>query len=462
MNSPARAKPELLEALERLAPHDHLCLVYETQQEQFAAVIPYIRIGLERGEKCVYIADDNSVAAVLEAMRAEGIDVDSALQSGALSVSTKQETYLKQGHFDPDSMIRSLKEATDSAIAAGFAALRVTGEMTWAMGRDPGAERLMEYESKLNYFYPANKCLGICQYNRRRFSPEIILGVVRIHPIVVYGEAVCRNFSYVPPAELLKPDQTAREIERFLTYIQDRQRVEDALRKAHASVLTAQEAERRWVSRELHDDLNQKLAMLAVDVEALEQQLPLPPELIRDRLEAIRSRVVEVSNQLSRIAHQLHPSILEHLGLTVALKSYCAEFSKREGIKVEVRHRSLPDRLPQDVALCLYRVTQEGLRNIARHSRSPRATVMLAGTSDGVRLSIEDFGIGFDPESAKSTEGLGLISMEERVRLVSGSLSLRSRPGEGARIDVRVPLSVSRQERQGPAKLAKRTSGNKG
>ena len=127
-------KTQLLEALERLKPHDHLCLIYETQEEQFAAAVPFLRLGLERHEKCVYIADAHSSAEVLQALRAGGIDVESAIQSGALSLATKRESYLKQGYFDPDWMIRFLKDATGSAIAAGFSALRVTGEMLTLLG----------------------------------------------------------------------------------------------------------------------------------------------------------------------------------------------------------------------------------------------------------------------------------------------------------------------------------------
>jgi signal transduction histidine kinase len=164
------------------------------------------------------------------------------------------------------------------------------------------------------------------------------------------------------------------------------------------------------------------------------------PDGIRNQLGSLKSRVVELSDDLRRMAYQLHPSMLEHLGLVVALKSYCEEFSKRERIEARLTHHDVPTQLPLDTALCLYRVVQEGLRNVARHSSSPSVTVSLAGTRDSIRLSITDFGVGSDPLSAKGRGGLGFISMEERVRLVHGSISIESRPGQGARIDVRIPL----------------------
>jgi signal transduction histidine kinase len=217
-------------------------------------------------------------------------------------------------------------------------------------------------------------------------------------------------------------------------------RSREELRTLAAGLLTAQEEERRRLSRELHDDLNQKLAMLAVDLESLEQHLPLSPQAIRAQLGSLKCRVVELSDDLRRMASQLHPSVLEHLGLVVALKSYCEELSKRERIEARLTHHNVPTQLPLDTALCLYRVVQEGLRNVARHSSSPSVTVSLTATRGSIRLSITDLGVGFDPLSVKSRGGLGLISMEERVRLVRGHFAVHSQPGRGVRIEVRVPL----------------------
>ena len=230
-NIPDRGLHDMVRAIEKLGVHDHLCLIYETQEEQFAAVIPYIKIGLERGEKCIYVVDDNTAAMVINGMKGAGMDVDTAVESGKLAIVSKQESYLKQGYFDPDWMISFLKRATDEAKAAGFAALRGTGEMTWNLGGDPGTERLMEYEAKLNYLIAENDMLALCQYNRNRFSPEIIKGVMSTHPLVIYGGVVCRNFYYVPPDDFLGEEQPAKEIERLLANIKNREMVEEELQR---------------------------------------------------------------------------------------------------------------------------------------------------------------------------------------------------------------------------------------
>ncbi len=219
------------------------------------------------------------------------------------------------------------------------------------------------------------------------------------------------------------------------------QRSHEQLRALAGSLLTAQEEERTRLSRELHDDLNQKLAMLVVEVEALEQRLPPSAHFVESRLRLLKNRVVELSDDVRRMAYQLHPSIIEHLGLAVALKSYCGEFGQRTGIRVKFIRRDGAAALPHDVALCLYRVAQEGLGNVAKHSGSSRATLVLSVTPRGLHLSISDFGVGFDAEQVKGKGGLGLISMGERVRLVNGGFEVRSRPKGGTRLDVRIPLA---------------------
>lgn len=220
----------LVRAMEKLGRHDHLCLIYETREEQFSAVIPFVRIGLARGEKCLYVVDDNTAAEVIGGMKAAGMEVESAVASGQLTIVSKQDAYLTQGYFDPDWMIAFLKQATDEAVAEGFAALRVTGEMTWVLGGDPGTERLMEYEAKLNYFFPENPALAICQYNRNRFSPEIIKDVISTHPLIIYGGMVCTNFYFVPPDDFLGEEHPAREIDRLLANIKSREAVAEELR----------------------------------------------------------------------------------------------------------------------------------------------------------------------------------------------------------------------------------------
>lgn len=219
------------------------------------------------------------------------------------------------------------------------------------------------------------------------------------------------------------------------------QRNREELRALAVRLLTAQEEERRRLSRELHDDMSQKLALLVVEIETLAQSLPLSPFELLDQLRSFRDRAVKLSDDVRNLAHRLHPTILEDLGLAAATRSYVKDFAAREGIHARLTQKRLPQTLPREVSACLYRVIQESLRNAAKHARTLRVSVTLTGTEGGISLSVRDWGVGFDPEVSKAQHGgLGVIGMKERVRLVDGTFSIRSNPGRGTRVMVRVPL----------------------
>ena len=213
------------------------------------------------------------------------------------------------------------------------------------------------------------------------------------------------------------------------------------LRALTAKLLQTQAEERRRVSRELHDDLSQKTAKLQFDVETLEQHLPPDLKEVKKRLLNIRDGVETLSNDIRRIAYELHPSSLDHLGVTVALRTYIREFTEREGIPVRFTSRKVPAKIPAEIASTLYRIVQEALRNVSKHAGKTSVSIALTGDPNQLSLSIQDHGIGFDVHSLQDKGGLGLISMQERARLVHGDFSLETLPGRGATITVQVPLS---------------------
>ena len=218
-------------------------------------------------------------------------------------------------------------------------------------------------------------------------------------------------------------------------------RSEDQLRRLMANLFTAQEEERKRVARELHDDVNQRMAMLANEAATLEKNLPRSAGLLRTQFRSLRERVEGLSDNLRRTAHHLHPSALEHFGLVAAIESHCSDVLKLHRIPLKLTHRSVPESIPSEVSLCLYRVTQECLTNIAKHSRARKVTVAIKGDKDGILLSVSDDGTGFDPVLVADQSGLGIVGIRERVRLVNGTVSIHSQPGRGTQIDVRVPTA---------------------
>lgn len=178
---------------------DHLSFIYKTEEEHRAVLTPFLRQGLERGEKVLYIVDSHTADTILSYLRDDELDVEAYLASGQLVILSSDDVYMHQGIFDPDRLIALFEEETDRALAEGYPALRITGEMTWALRGLPGCERLIEYEARLNKFFPGSQCLAICQYNRRRFSPEVLLKVLGTHPISIIGTDIYNNIYYTLP-----------------------------------------------------------------------------------------------------------------------------------------------------------------------------------------------------------------------------------------------------------------------
>jgi len=225
-------KGYILYKIEDLKAGDHLCCLYETEEEHKALITPFLRKGLENNEKIVYIVDKHTSKTVLDYLREDGIVVEPYLERGQLVILTVSESYMKEGVFDPDGMINLLKNETDKALDEGYNALRVTGEMTWALRGLLGSERLIEYESKLNEFFPTSKCLAICQYDMRHFDPEILLNILETHPIVVIGTKIYDNFYYIPTDEFLGGKIPETTLNHWTENLKLRKQVEEELQKS--------------------------------------------------------------------------------------------------------------------------------------------------------------------------------------------------------------------------------------
>jgi PAS domain S-box-containing protein len=222
--------------------------------------------------------------------------------------------------------------------------------------------------------------------------------------------------------------------------ITDRKRAEEALSSINRKLIDAQEQERTRIARELHDDINQRIALLSVELDALQQSLPNQGAEFQRRLHGLRQRTTEIGTDLQGISHRLHSSKLEYLGLVVASKSFCREVADRHKVEVNFTGESIPPALSPEVSLCLFRVLQESLNNAIKHSRAQRFEAQLRGTSSEIQLTVRDGGIGFDPAMAIVSRGLGLISMRERVSIVNGTMLVASKPMGGTEITVRVPI----------------------
>lgn len=213
------------------------------------------------------------------------------------------------------------------------------------------------------------------------------------------------------------------------------------IRALAGRLITAQELERRRISRQLHDDLSQKIATISVAISRLKRSLTPSEEHLRTELDQLGRNTSDLTSDIRGLSHQLHPAILDHLGLVSALESYVSEFQDQEEIEVRISTRLRIEKIPLDVSVCLYRVAVEALRNIARHSGSKVAAISLEGDDRFLKLTVSDSGIGFDVRSGIWGSGLGLIGAEERVKLLSGVFEIESTPKMGTTVKAGIPLS---------------------
>lgn len=252
-----------VEALEHTPNHAHLCLSYVSQAEQFLAVGPFVQIGLARGEKCLYLADEHQPKTICQALQLAGIEVDQAGQSGALSILGKTDLTQTHGICDLDTMRSFLKEASQLAKAQGFTALRVTIEMTSSFKGQIDPQRVIEFEAQLNNFFVLHGITGLCQYNRQQISPESMLAVLRAHPVVITDNLLCQNFYYIPPQEFFKPNRTAFELEQLLANIQTHEWTEEILQQRNRDLTLLNRASQVFISTL---DLDQVLAVILAEV----------------------------------------------------------------------------------------------------------------------------------------------------------------------------------------------------
>jgi PAS domain S-box-containing protein len=233
----------------------------------------------------------------------------------------------------------------------------------------------------------------------------------------------------------------------FAEDITRRKQMEEAISGVSGRLIEAQERERDRIARDLHDDVCQQLALVSIGLEEVQRKFPDSVSEHRSQVGELRNRIMDIATDVQMMSHELHSAKLSYLGAAVAMKGFCREFGEHHKFEIEFDSHDVPRQLPPDVSLCLFRVLQEALHNAAKHSGVKRFDVQLWGTSGDIHLTISDRGSGFDSKTAMQDRGLGLTSMQERVRLVNGRFAIESKPMYGTTIRVQVPL-VSGHEQQ--------------
>lgn len=480
-------------AFEKAAVHDHLCLIYENPRESAAAAASSIRTGLRRREKSLYISDDAGFATFLNALREEGLDIHSAIRSKMLLV-IEQDAYFHSGTFDPDRLISALREATDTALAEGFPAVRVTGDITPRLVEKIGFEPLIHYESKANLFFSRHPASALCRYNLHDFEPQVILDAIRTHPRVMVGPYLRENPYYIPPERFLGRKQAPDETECLLHYLSRRR--SDAGRSSDSEKMVLELREKIEAGRRVEEELKKKLAdaeasngMKSNIVSMVSHELRTPLNAIIGYTLLLKDPILgqnagKRSDMLERI-YQNGRELLEVINALLDLRKIEAGRMTIEPEKISISDllwqvlidlkplwgaKNLTVKMISDSTAPSIRSDPKKIRriftnliaNAIKFTDKGSIIVSIFNDAEGKKIKIEirDTGIGIeeeqlihifepfyqaDPTNKRSSSGtgLGLAIVKEFLALIGGEIDVKSKPGSGSIFTLILPYNIS-------------------
>jgi signal transduction histidine kinase len=445
----------------------HFCHFYETKQDLLDTLIPYFKAGLENKEFCLWVV--SQPLTVEEAKHAMGQvvpDLDQHLAERSFEIHTHDEWYLHDGQFDPQRVIRGWHERLNEALARGYAGMRASANTAWI--KKEHWRDFREYEKEVDALIRAQRMIILCTYPLTTSPGDQVFDVARIHQVAVARRHGSWEIFETPELKQAKAEikrlndeleqkveERTRELattnEALRSEIADRKRAEEALKNSYAQLRalsarlqSVREEEATRISREIHDDLGQKLTALKMDLGWSRRKLahlPESPEVnpILNRISVMTALIDELVASVQEIATDLRPALLDELGLGAALQFEADRFQGRTGIECEVRLPENEMALPANVATALFRIFQECLTNVARHAQATKVEVEMRVEFHSIFLSVHDNGRGVPPAAILDTNSLGLLGMRERATLLGGEILIESH-GDGTTVSARIPL----------------------
>jgi len=432
-----------------LAQGDHVCTVYSDPGEQAEAMVRYMRSGIESGERSVYITDDRACGDIQKRLAADGVDVGAAQAADRLQLLTKRESYLRDGIFSPTGMVDFLKTAEQDALAAGCTGLRVSGEMTWALGSEAGCERVIEYEQELNRFFPGSHSHAICHYNRSKFSPAVIRDVLRTHPIAIIGQQVCPNPFFEPPhLEGEDPKTSWARVDWMIGRLVRLRENEVRLREA----IAARDEFLSVASHELRTPLH--ALNLAVHSLGLTGSTDVEKNRIVRQVQRL-NRLVDSTFDFARLRDRQRPLQPEFCNLQSVVEEVVSRFD------VEAAHSEAPVcvSVPPVIGFwdkhALDEIVSNLLSNALKYGAGQPIDVTGRRTNGHALVTVRDRGVGIPREhrdrifdrfaravSSRSYAGfgLGLWIVRETVTAMGGAVRVVEAEGPGSAFEVSLPI----------------------
>jgi PAS domain S-box-containing protein len=349
-------------------------------------------------------------------------------QQDTFAFAQQAEAAIRQAQRRYEELVDSLEAIVWRADAGSFRTSYVSKRAESILGY-PITQWLCEPAFWEAHLHPEDRLKAVASY--RRATKDKRHHALEYRMVASDG----RNVWFHDSVHAVVEDGRLKEMIGVMVDITDRKRVEGSVIEMTGRLINAQEEERRRIARELHDDFNQRLALLSIGLERLELSAETDAAHLSD-IGDLRRLTQDIASDVHRLSHQLHPAKLEHLGLVAAIKGHCRELSEQYGADIDFLYRDVPTSITKESALCLFRVAQEALSNTIKHSGVRKGRLELIGDRGILHLCISDGGAGFDSEAVSAKGRLGLISMQERVRAAGGTIAIESRPLRGTRISV--------------------------
>jgi|GEM_PF-1977137 len=437
---------------------DHICGIYDTDEEHRNVIVPFLRKGLEQNEKLLYILDTRTKDDVITYLKNDDVDVEHYLSNGQLNFLTFADTYVKGGAFDPDRMVSLTSHETQKALDEGYSALRVTSEMSWALRGYPGSERLLEYEIKVDQFFQGKKCIALCQYDRRRFAPEIFRTVLLTHPFAVIGTRVYDNFYYVPPKERVGGKHSVGTPNSWIPNLVSYTEAKEALQQSEKHLKHFNEELEKGIAdrtEKLNALLEEKVLLLREVHHRVKNNLQVILSLIRLQSPNIKDQKLldtmgDFQNRIMAMAH-VHErmcraedisridlsEIVTFMG-TSLFKSFKVN-PKQIRLNVEIKDLQINI----DSAIPISLIINELISNSIKHA-FPKGTmgeITIAGHHEAntLILSFKDTGIGIpkDLDWMRSKQSLGHRLVVGLVQQLNGTIELDRTTGTAFNIVVK-------------------------
>ncbi|ARS89689.1 sensor histidine kinase [Natrarchaeobaculum aegyptiacum] len=452
---------EPLEGLETLESCEHIALFYRDRAERFATVTPFVRQGIERGERVMYVVDDMTDEEVLAELRepddppgdefGTDVDLEGALESGQLTFHTLEETYLRTGRFDADDMLEVYAQAIEEA-REEYPGLRVTANTNFVLDEEATLEEFLAYESRVNELFKGEDCIALCHYDCDRIPPEILVDVIRTHPHLVYDDTVCHNFYYTPPEEFFEPGESTRDVERMLYTLVDRAQARAELEETIDELEASNERLRRFAYVASHD-LQEPLRMISTYLQLLESRHAAD---LDDEAQEFVDFAVDGAERMRAMVDGLHSysridmadDEFEAVETDDVVTGVLNGFRDRiDGTDAAIAVEDLPAVRANPAQL--EQLFANLVSNALTYSGDAPPTVEITGQRRGDRcvFAVADDGIGIDPDHTDQIfeifgrlhatdeidgTGVGLSLCRKIVTHHGGDIWVDSEPGEGS------------------------------